>query len=90
MHSRRINPGAGFRWKNALSLSHRTGGAAMFDEDLTPKKKLAHEIGQDLTLLSVEELAERIALLRQEIARLDEAMAKKRASLAAADQFFKR
>jgi uncharacterized small protein (DUF1192 family) len=62
----------------------------MFDEDLTPKKKLAHEIGQDLTLLSVEELADRIALLRQEIARLDEAMTKKRASLAAADQFFKR
>ena len=62
----------------------------MFDEDLTPKKKLAHEIGQDLTVLSVEELAERIELLRQEIARLDEAMAKKRASLAAADQFFKR
>jgi uncharacterized small protein (DUF1192 family) len=62
----------------------------MFDEDQAPKKKLAHEIGQDLTLLSVEELADRIALLRQEIARLDEAMAKKRASLSAADQFFKR
>jgi uncharacterized small protein (DUF1192 family) len=63
---------------------------AMLDDDAQPKKKLAHEIGQDLTLLSVEELADRIALLRQEIARLDEAMAKKRASLAAADQFFKR
>jgi uncharacterized small protein (DUF1192 family) len=62
----------------------------MFDDDLSPKKKLAHEIGQDLTLLSVEELADRIALLRQEIARLDEAMAKKRASLSAADEFFKR
>jgi uncharacterized small protein (DUF1192 family) len=62
----------------------------MFDEDVSPKKKLAHEIGQDLTLLSVEELADRIALLRQEIARLEEAMAKKRASLTAADQFFKR
>ncbi len=62
----------------------------MFDDDLSPKKKLTHEIGQDLTLLSVEELADRIALLRQEIARLDEAMAKKRASLNAADQFFKR
>src|SRR5262245_34445004 len=71
-----------------LEPPHRS--AAMFDEDLTPKKKLAHEIGQDLTLLSVEELADRIALLRQEIARLDEAMAKKRASLAAADQVFKR
>ena len=62
----------------------------MFDEDVSPKKKLAHEIGQDLALLSVEELADRIALLGQEIARLEEAMAKKRASLAAADEFFKR
>ena len=26
------------------------------DDDDKPKKKLAHEIGQDLTLLSVEEL----------------------------------
>ena len=62
----------------------------MFDEDLQPKKKLSHEIGQDLALLSVEELGDRIALLTQEIARLEEAMEKKRASLAAADQFFKR
>ena len=62
----------------------------MFDDDLSPKKKLTHEIGQDLALLSVEELGDRIALLKQEIVRLEEAMAKKRASLAAADQFFKR
>ena len=59
------------------------------DEDDRPKKKIAHEIGQDLALLSVEELAERIALLKAEIARLDEAMAKKRASRSVADQFFK-
>jgi uncharacterized small protein (DUF1192 family) len=59
------------------------------DEDDRPKKKIAHEIGQDLALLSVEELAERIALLKAEIARLDEVMAKKRASRSAADQFFK-
>ena len=30
------------------------------DEDDRPKKKVAHEIGQDLTLLSVGELGERI------------------------------
>ncbi|MGZ8298817.1 MAG: DUF1192 domain-containing protein [Rhodoplanes sp.] len=60
------------------------------DEDDRPKKKVAHEIGQDLALLSVEELADRIALLREEIGRLDEALAKKRASRSAADQFFKR
>ena len=60
------------------------------DEDDRPKKKVAHEIGQDLALLSVEELADRIALLREEIGRLDEALAKKRASRSAADHFFKR
>ena len=60
------------------------------DEDDRPKKKVAHEIGQDLALLSVEELADRIALLREEIGRLDEALAKKRASRSVADKFFKR
>jgi uncharacterized small protein (DUF1192 family) len=60
------------------------------DEDDRPKKKIAHEIGQDLTLLSVEELAERIQFLKDEIARLETNMASKRASRSAADQFFKR
>jgi uncharacterized small protein (DUF1192 family) len=60
------------------------------DDDDRPKKKVAHEIGQDLALLSVEEIAERIALLREEVGRLEEALAKKRASRSAADQFFKR
>src|SRR5438067_2378188 len=39
------------------------------DEDDRPKKKITHEIGQDLTLLSVKELQERIALLKEEIGR---------------------
>jgi len=60
------------------------------DEDDRPKKKVAHEIGQDLTLLSVEELMARVSLLKEEIARLEADMAKKRATRAAADQFFKR
>ena len=38
------------------------------DEDDRPKKKIVHEIGQDLALLSVRELEERIALLNEEIA----------------------
>jgi uncharacterized small protein (DUF1192 family) len=62
---------------------------AAIEEDDRPKKKLAHEIGQDLALLSVEELSERISLLNDEIARLQAALAKKRASRSAADQFFK-
>jgi uncharacterized small protein (DUF1192 family) len=60
------------------------------DEDDRPKKKLVHEIGQDLTLLSVSELAERIGLLRQEIGRLEAEMTRKRASQSAADTFFKK
>jgi uncharacterized small protein (DUF1192 family) len=60
------------------------------DEEDRPKRKLAHEIGQDLALLSVEELRERISLLKDEIARLESAMASKQASRTSADQFFKR
>jgi uncharacterized small protein (DUF1192 family) len=61
-----------------------------FDEEDRPKKKLVHEIGQDLTLLSVGELTERIALLKEEIARLEANMTSKRASKSAADLFFKK
>ena len=60
------------------------------DDDERPKKKITHEIGQDLTLLSVRELTERIALLKDEIARLDADITKKQASRSAADQFFKK
>ena len=60
------------------------------DEDDRPKKKIAHEIGQDLTLLSVEELAARVQLLHDEIGRIEADMAQKRASRSAADQFFKK
>jgi uncharacterized small protein (DUF1192 family) len=60
------------------------------DEDDRPKKKITHEIGQDLTLLSVQELADRITLLKEEIDRLDQERAKKQVSRSAADQFFKK
>ena len=60
------------------------------DEDLLPKKKTVHEIGQDLSLLSIAELTERVALLKEEMARLEAAKASKSATRTAADQFFKR
>ncbi|HZS63103.1 MAG TPA: DUF1192 domain-containing protein [Xanthobacteraceae bacterium] len=63
--------------------------AAIDDED-RPKKKVAHEIGQDLALLSVGELNERIALLKAEIARLEGEAAKKSATRNAAENFFKK
>jgi uncharacterized small protein (DUF1192 family) len=59
------------------------------EDDDRPRKKISHEIGQDLSLLSVEELTERIALLSCEIERLKEAVAKKRASRDAANSVFK-
>ena len=62
----------------------------MTDDEDRPKRKVVHEIGQDLALLSVEELRERIGLLRDEIARLETAVASKQASRASADTFFKR
>lgn len=61
-----------------------------FFEDDRPARKLAHEIGQDLSMLSVEELRARMELLRAEIARLEAECAAKGASRAAADSFFKR
>ena len=60
------------------------------DEDERPKRKIAHEIGQDLALLSVKELQERIAVLREEISRLEGAIAGKEASRNVADRFFKK
>jgi len=61
-----------------------------FDDEDAPKKKLTHEIGQDLTLLSAGELADRIAMLKGEIARLEADIAKKQAVKSAADMFFKK
>ncbi|WP_369726439.1 DUF1192 domain-containing protein [Bradyrhizobium sp. LLZ17] len=59
------------------------------EDDDRRRKKVNHEIGQDLSLLSLEELTERGALLKSEIARLEEAAAKKRASRDAANSVFK-
>ena len=60
------------------------------DDDDRPKKKIAHEIGQDLTLMSVGELAERIAILKNEITRLEADIKTKQASKSAAALFFKK
>ena len=60
------------------------------DEDDRPKKKIVHEIGQNLELLSVGELNERIGVLKDEIARLEADIKGKQASKSAADLFFKK
>jgi len=63
---------------------------AAIDPDELPKKKVTHEMGQELALLSVGELGERIALLKDEIARLETEMGRKQATKSAADLFFKK
>ena len=60
------------------------------DDDDRPKKKIVHEIGQDLALLSVRELQDRIVLLKDEIARLEASIASKQTSRNVADTFFKK
>ena len=60
------------------------------DDEDRPKKKIVHEIGQDLALLSVKELQERIILLKEEITRLEGSITSKQASRSVADTFFKK
>jgi uncharacterized small protein (DUF1192 family) len=62
----------------------------MIDPDDLPKKKTVHDIGQDLALLSVSELGERVNLLKDEIGRLEAEIARKHASQTAANAFFKK
>lgn len=61
---------------------------ALFDDD-RPKPKRLHEIGQDLSLLSVSELEERMAMLQEEIQRLGQEKDRKAGSKAAAESFFR-
>ena len=62
---------------------------AMFADDDRPKPKKLHDIGCDLTFLSAGELEERIALLREEIARLEADKASKTSSRSVAESLFK-
>ena len=59
---------------------------ALFDDD-RPKPKRIHEIGQDLSLLSVSELEERMKILEDEISRLRDEKDRKAGSKAAAESF---
>jgi uncharacterized small protein (DUF1192 family) len=63
---------------------------AIADDEDRPKKKPVHAIGEDLSALSLAELAERIALLNEEIKRLEAAVKEKSSTRDAAQSFFKR
>jgi uncharacterized small protein (DUF1192 family) len=60
-----------------------------FADEPPLRKPIGHEVGQDLSILSIDEIDERIALLEREIGRLREARARKEDSRAAASAFFK-
>ncbi|MCJ2076236.1 DUF1192 domain-containing protein [Methylobacterium sp. E-016] len=62
----------------------------MRDDDERVKRPVRHEIGQGIDTLSVDEIDHRIALLQDEIRRLEAARTAKQAALGAADAFFKR
>ena len=55
-----------------------------------PAPKPKHAVGEPLDVVSVDELGERVALLRAEIARIEAEIARKQASRSAADAIFKR
>jgi uncharacterized small protein (DUF1192 family) len=62
---------------------------AIFDDE-PAKPARRHEIGQDLSLLSVSELSERIGILRDEITRLETELKAKGATKSAAEALFSR
>ncbi len=53
------------------------------------ERKTAHEIGESLDDISVDELTGRIKLLEEEIERIKREIAKKRASYSQAEAIFK-
>ncbi len=61
----------------------------LFGDDDKPRKHAVHEIGQDLSQLSIDEIGRRIEVLSAEIERLSETRTAKQASKNAADAFFK-
>lgn len=63
---------------------------SLFTDDDRLKKPSLHEIGQDLALLSLKDIDERIEVLQAEIARLEAARSSKDATKAAADAFFRK
>lgn len=60
----------------------------MFGDDEVKKPK-GHEVGMPIDTMSVDELEERIALLKGEIVRLEQAIGARKNTRAAADSLFK-
>ena len=59
----------------------------MFDDEI--KRPKGHEVGMPIDTMSVEELNDRIGLLKAEIARLEQAIADREKKRSEADSLFK-
>jgi uncharacterized small protein (DUF1192 family) len=92
-NGRGVSPGArpGLRRCGKLRNNrvHDTEYDMPIDDDDRPRPKITHQLGQDLTLLSFDEINARVAALEAEIERLKVEAMKKRASRDAASNFFK-
>lgn len=62
---------------------------SLFEDD-RPKKPSSHEIGVDLSMLSVDELKLRVGILKDEIARIEAAVASKSSSRDVAEGLFRK
>jgi uncharacterized small protein (DUF1192 family) len=75
-----------------MTLAEKTEMAGLDEESVFGAKRKAqpaHDIGQSLDDLSAPELAERIALMKAEIMRLERAIEARQATRAAAHEAFK-
>lgn len=61
----------------------------MFDDENAPKPKAVFVPGQDVSLLSIADLTETIASLKEEIIRLEAAIKTKQGTRASAESLFK-
>lgn len=60
------------------------------DDEKETAAAVAHEIGQDIASMSVEELEATIGRLREEIARIEAEIDARRATRSAADAIFRK
>jgi uncharacterized small protein (DUF1192 family) len=58
-------------------------------DDERPLKKISHEIGCDLSMLSADELKARIELMKSEVERLEAEIIQKVSGRAAAENLFR-
>ena len=91
-------PRGGRNWREGVGLRSTINGlkshkaqarSSLVFDDGDIKKPKGHEVGMPIDTMSVGELEQRIALLQSEIARLEQAIAARRNTRAAADSLFK-